>query len=194
MRFHSRSVFVVLCLILTAGCWVPETFTTSIHITKQHQYTFSYEGTMVFSEVLEKLQKGEHLSVQEDAALVKLVGDLRKDPHVTGAAYLGNGRARIILREEGQATPGTKFFMDLAEFQLAQNGGVRIVGMQKYDADARRALANGGVKLDGTIRLTSETDVLEHNAQSTPWFNGLFGSYKWHIDNKQFVVPTAVVR
>ena len=112
---------------------------------------------------------------------------------LVGAEYVGRGRMHVKLHEEGIMAPGGKFFMGFAQFLDAPNGAIRVQA-PSLGPDERKALQAGRLNLDGDIRMTTDLVVSEHNASATPWFGGLWGAYKWHVDKNQTVGPTAVMK
>ena len=177
----------------TLGCFVPEEFVATLEIDKDRNFQFTYDGTLVFAPSLSQIKQNGSLSVSEEAAMAQGVAELRRKPGVVSAAYAGRGRFRVQYREVGALTPGRALFMDLGKFEADPSGGIRISGPAMNPAD-QRAMADLGLKLDGTIRLKSAIRVVEHNASSTPWFGGRFGSYKWQVASAEASIPTALVR
>ena len=184
---------VLLGCFCLVSCWLPEKFDATLVIDKTRHYQFTYDGTLAFSTALDALKEKGRLSPEDDKAFQAEAAKMRKAKGVTRADYVGNGRMRVRLHEEGMVRPGTKFFMDLAEFQNGPNGSIRIVG-PTIGPDERKQLEASGLDLDGDIRMTSALVVTEHNASTTPWFGGLWGAYKWHVDKNQKVTPTAVLK
>lgn len=185
-------VLAVSCLCV-AGCWVPEKFDATLHIDKARQFQFTYDGTIAYSSALAAIKTNGALAANEENDMKAEVAKLKNEKGVSTAEYIGRGRMRVKLREEGQAQPGTKFFMDLVKFENAPDGALRIVG-PTMSADDKQQLLSSGLQLDGNIRLTTELIVVSHNAAATPWFGGLWGAYKWHLDRKESATPTIVLK
>lgn len=193
MRPGVRLGIVMAVGACLSGCFVPEQFTATLDIDKDRNFQFSYDGTIVFAPSLSQIKQNGSLSVSEEAAMVQVLGELRQKPGVASASYAGRGRFRIKYVEAGALVPGRTLFMDLGRFEADPGGGIRIRGPAIRPED-QKEMAELGLRLDGTIRLKSAIEVVEHNAASTPWFGGLFGSYKWHITAGEAALPTALVR
>jgi len=48
--------------------------------------------------------------------------------------------------------------------------------------------------LDWRIYVDTDAEVIEHNAQSEPWFFGLFGGYEWHVTSPDDPQPYILIR
>jgi hypothetical protein len=188
---HSSPVLIAACVGLF-GCFVPEQFDATLEIDKDRNYSFSYDGTLVFAPALSQIKENGSLSVGDEAAMAQGVAELRGRPGVTSVLYVGRGRFKIQYRETGAVVMGRTLFMDLARFEINSAGEIRITSPAVSPGD-QKELAELGLKLDGTIRLKSAIPVVEHNATATPWFGGRFGAYKWRI-TAQGSLPSAVLR
>lgn len=193
MRVFMRVVALVAVAACLASCFAPEQFQATLSIDKAHRYKFAYDGTVVFGPALDAIKQHGRLSPSDEAQLRNGVAALRRQPGVLTAEYAGSGRYKIQFRQDGMVQPGVTLFLNLIEFRADPSGGIQIRGAE-ITPDSRREMSGVDLKLDGRIRLTSEVPVISQNAASTPWFGGLFGSYKWHVTSAQQQVPMAVVR
>ena len=184
---------MVLSCVLAAACFAPENFDATLAIDKRRHFQFTYDGTIAFGPALGQIKQAGRLSAAEELQMQAQTADIRKMKGIVSAMYVGNGRYKIEYREAGLLQSGRTLFLDLIKFQSDANGGVRVIG-QSMPADVQKQMSETGLALDGRIRLTSEIPVVEHNAESTPWFGGLFGAYKWHVTSRQLLIPTVVIR
>lgn len=167
MKVSKTLGALMLHALFALGCFIPENFEASLHIDKERNYQFSYDGTIVFAPALSEIKGTGSLSAAKEAAMTQLVAELRSRPGVASALYVGRGRFRIKYRESGAVAPGKPLFMDLGRFEADPSSGIRISGPAINPSD-QKELADLGLKLDGTIRLKSAIRVVEHNASSTP--------------------------
>lgn len=188
-----KSIIVAATCFQAVGCWAPETFQASLAVDKARHYQFVYDGTIVYGPALGQIKERGSLTASDEQAMIQAVTELRKEPGIIRADYVGRGRFRIQFRQAGPIRAGDKLFLDLIRFSSEPQGGIRIQGVE-IPPSFRSEATTLGLALDGTIRLTSEIPIVEHNAESTPWFGGLFGAYKWHVTVDQKLLPTAVLR
>lgn len=193
MKRFAQTLLGGAFAILSLSCWVPERFVATLNVNESRQYQFTYEGTLVFSPALDEIGRKGALDATSERQMQAGVAEMRKSEGFVSAEYVGRGRARVVFRESGQIRSGTRVFMDLVEFQIDPKGQIHVKGAN-IDARDHRELRESGLNLDGTIRLTTALKVVEHNAESTPWFGGLFGSYKWHVGVEHALMPTIVLR
>ena len=75
--------------------------------------------------------------------------------------------------------PGDLFWIMAIKFD--DHGDIRISSISPDDDD-KQQLEAVGVKVSGEFSVDIErgVDVIEHNADSTPWFD-LFGKFTWNI-------------
>ena len=193
MKVLAKMGIAIAASICILGCWAPETFRASLAVNKARQYSFSYDGTIVYGPALGQIKERGSLTPSEEQTMRQGAAELRKQPGITSAEYVGNGRFKIQYRDAGAVQAGQKLFLNLIRFSNEVGGGIRIQGAE-INPQFRKDMRALGLGLDGTIRLTSEVPVVEQNAASTPWFGGLFGAYTWHVNADQKEWPTAVLR
>lgn len=193
MRQTIRHIVGIALSLLTLSCWAPEEFHATLNVDKTRRYQFVYEGTIVFAPALEEIKKSGGLPPDADRELQEAVLEMRNSPGFVNAEYVGRGRARVQFRESGVITSGKEVFLDLVKFNIDPAGRIRIQGADISLKD-QQGMKNGGLKLDGTIRLTTSLTVVEHNATTTPWFGGLFGAYQWHVGIGQQQMPTILMQ
>ena len=192
MKLRSRSLVAVAMSMSSLACYAPEKFDATLSIDKNRQYQFSYDGTIVHGLALMQLSDGKSLSASDEKSLASATTELRREPGIQSAEYIGRGRFRIQFKQSGGVRPGEKFFLDLIRFSAAPNGAIRVHGAE-LSPGFRKDAKSLGLALNGTIRLDSELPILEHNAASTPWF-GKFGGYKWTVSVDQSKLPTALIQ
>jgi len=92
-----------------------------------------------------------------------------------------NGRSQIqttVKREPGQRLN----LFDMLSISTDKDG-VTTISSPKVSAKDKQKLADAGIKMKGsfTVELPKNAEVIAHNADSTPKFFGVFGSYKWSV-------------
>ncbi len=185
-------VATILCIFLTS-CFVPEEFTATLNVDKNKNFQFAYEGTVAYFPALGAIKKQGQLSAAEDAEVKKAADTLRKEKGFTSVEYVGRGRFKVRYQESGPIQFGKKIFLELVEFQSAPGGGIQILGTD-ISPQSKKDLSAVDLKLDGTLKVTSDLKVTQHNATSTPWFGGLFGAYEWHMTLDQQKRPSILLQ
>ena len=193
MRHTACSIAGVALSVFTLSCFVPETFQATLNVDKARRYQFSYDGTIAFGLALDEIRKSGAMSLGSDEEMRELVLELRESPGFVSAEYVGRGRFKVQFRESGVITSGKEVFLDLVKFNVDRAGRIRVQGTNVSLKD-QRELKDSGLKLDGTIRLTTALSVVEHNAPTTPWFGGLLGAYQWRVGSAQQPLPTILLQ
>lgn len=184
-----RVVLAALLVLSLAGCLVPEKFTSDAVVNRDRHYAFNYSGTMVHApyrmEKSEKARLGKETpaaSAAREAEMTKLEKQLQaKDGGAfRKARYLGNGVFGVEYSTSGVLTkpyyfPGPE--AQIIRFVPEKNGTVTVQGSGK-DKDWAE-LKKIGLEVKGIFSLTTDADVLEHNAGKTPGL--LSKAYVWEI-------------
>ncbi len=179
-----------LCLV---SCWAPEKFTASLNVDKSKNFKFIYNGTIAFGPALGEIKQRGQLSAQGEAEMKKGEAALRKEPGFKSVEYAGDGRFKVQFEQTGPVENGKKVFIDIVEFRIGPDGRIWILGAE-LKPEGRQQLAAINLKLDGTIKVTSDLAVVQHNATSTPSLGGLIGAYEWKVTLDQKERPTIVLQ
>lgn len=184
-----KVVLAALLMLSLAGCLVPEKFTSDAVMNRDRHYAFNYSGTMVHvpyrMEKNEKAKAGKETSAASaarEAEMAKLEKQLQaKDGGAfRKVRYLGNGVFVIEYSASGVLTkpyyfPGPE--AQIIRFVPEKNGTVTVQGSGK-DKDWAE-LKKLGLEVKGVFSLTTDAEVLEHNAGKTPGL--LSKAYVWEI-------------
>lgn len=181
LRNFATILLVTFCI---TSCWAPEKFTATLHVKEDKTFTFAYEGTIAFGPALGEIKQRGQLSAEAEAEMKSGEAELRKEPEFKKVKYAGNGRFAVAYEETGTIQNGKEIFLELLEFRIAPDGQIWVVGVD-IPAENRRQLAEVDLGLDGTLKVTSDLPVSQHNATSTPKLGGLFGAYEWKITLQQ---------
>jgi hypothetical protein len=174
-----RKISVILFLsFLLSGCLVPEDFSAEINVAPDASYTFKYSGITAYTVAMAKKS-----SLERDAAIYRADAEkMMRRPEFKKAEYLNNGRYNLEI--EYRKKPGETLKMFDVFSVSTDNSGVTTVTSQLIKPGDRQQIENMGVQIKGrlSVRLPANVEVIEHNADSTPYFFGLLGDYSWHID------------
>ena len=181
---NGRVLMVMILTIVTSSCWIPENFDAVITINKDGSYTFAYNGTITFAPALAAAKEGE-LSPNDERDIQQEAAPIRQEPGFKRVDYEGKGRFRVVVERSLRA--GEPFYFiskDSQFFAVVPHPDHTItVSPIRPSADDLQQLNSIGAKMDGTLSVSvaSSVTVLKQNADTQPYFFGLFGAYKWQI-------------
>ncbi len=180
MKF-PRLAIVALSAAVLAGCLVPEKFTAQVAIKQDGSYDYAYAGTTAFAPALAQIRKVGKLSDKDEAALKGETENMKRDPDVRRAEYMGGGRYDLVVQGQKKSGQPLRLF-DFLNVRTDKDG-VMTISSPEINAKTRKELGELGIKIDGTleVKLPKNAEILSHNATSTPSFFGMFGAYKWKI-------------
>ena len=178
------SVALAVTLILS-GCFIPEEFDARIDIHQDGSYSLTYDGTLTFVPAILAMSQGKAPTTQDEAELQKISSEMRKDPGIKKSEYLGKGRYKVTFVHQEKA--GQAYYFLSREWQIfsirPQADGKIEMRSSRPDVKALEEPKTAGAKVDGTLQISVAfgVQVLEQNADSTPWLYGLWGAYSWRI-------------
>lgn len=188
------AVLLLLLLLITAGCYIPEQFDAKILINKDGSYSFTYDGTLTNWLVL-AAAKDKALTAKDEADLKKSVSELSQIPEFKKVEYQGKGRYKVLVQKAGKKGEPYHFLsQDLNYISiLPKADGTLEVRSFSVSAKDLKELKQMDAKIDGKlmVKLPRGMKVLQTNAQGKPKFFGLIGGYTWQIkkpDDAPFIV------
>lgn len=187
----------LICIILTAllaSCYLPEKFTATLHIAKDYTCTFEYAGTMVGAFALEGRATNAVFTVQDDATFLAFGQDFFKTENgFTKALYKGKGVWDVVWKTEGKLGETNHFLnKDLPIVGITiQSNKIVVKGMRLGTVDIKEA-RRLKLKLDGTIKVSTDCDIVSHNALKEPraWFGS--PTLTWNVTLDNPIAPEAV--
>lgn len=173
----KRFFLVLLFTFFLAGCLIPEQFSAEVKVAADGSYIFKYAGVTAYLVALSKVHHSESDNSLYRADAEKML----RRPEFKKAEYLDNGRYDLEIEYHKKAGEALKMF-DVFSVSTDKEGIMTISTVLVKPKD-RQQLEQVGVAIDGklSVSLPSNADVISHNASSTPYFFGLFGSYSWDI-------------
>jgi hypothetical protein len=118
--------------------------------------------------------------------------DLARDPAVKTIVSEGKGSFRVHYQREGVIGPNQLIALlrrdaALIRMKSMPDGRIFIAANGVKPADAE-AMAKFGVGMSGEFRITTDANVLQHNASEVRPF-GAYQVYIWKIDNPLSPMP-----
>lgn len=189
------ALLAVLCVLLLAGCWVPERYMARVRIEPDGSYTAYAEGTAVHPDAWRAMRrvqaearsgalKDDALKKAKEEALAPLLKDLeplRKDKRFDALQSIGDGRVRFSVSGTWKMDRDLLVFSELTTplaYAVGEDGTLRVRVKDAVHGRGARAL---GLATEGNLAVTlaEGVEVLEHNAQRVP--GSPLGSYRWSI-------------
>lgn len=183
--YYLLSMVTAVCLLLLAGCWIPENFVAHVKVQRDGGYTFTYDGSLAYAPVLPMAHDGS-LTEKDERELRNMAEDLKQETGYRELRYTGKGRFKVFAEKKGLPGEGYHFMsesMKIVSIQPRSDGSLKISGMRPSE-EVFKKLRSIGASMTGklTVSVPWGMQVLDHNAQSEPVFFGLFGGYTWEID------------
>lgn len=177
-------VLLLLLLLITAGCYIPEKFDAKILISKDGSYSFTYDGTLTNWLVL-AAAKEKALTAKDEADLKKATSELSQIPEFKKVEYQGKGRYKVLVQKAGKKGEPYHFLsQDLNYISVVPKpDGTLEVRSFSVSAKDLKELKQIDAKIDGklTVKPPRGMKVVQTNAQGKPKFFGLIGGYTWVI-------------
>jgi len=200
-------VFIAVLALTLAGCNLlfPEKIDATIHINSD--WTYSIEFTGILTDYVTRSARIDNGKLGQDEldSLKELEKTLKDDHRFRSVRYLGNESYEVEFYETGVLQSETTLigggiFATILTITPRQGDYVTVEGVdfngggEKDKADVKKALDRLGMGMDWRIRVVTDGEVVTQNAQETPWFFGLFGSYGWHIDSMDEPAPYMLIK
>lgn len=182
------AVLLLLLLLITAGCYIPEQFDAKILINKDGSYNFTYDGTLTNWLVL-AAAKEKALTAKDEADLKKATSELSQIPEFKKVEYQGKGRYKVLVQKAGKKGEPYHFLsQDLNYISiLPKADGTLEVRSFSVSAKDLKELKQIDAKIDGKLMVKPPRGmkVVQTNAQGKPKFFGLIGGYTWQVKKSE---------
>jgi len=194
-RLFSIVMGAVLVLMLS-GCFLPENFTAVVKVSKNGNFSFTYQGNLAFVPALSAIKDGS-FSAKDEKSLKEQVKELKKEPDFKDVQYIGKGRYKVAVEHAGKAGENYCFISDQLKIFSIENqkdGTIKIAAFElsKKDIDGLKTI---DAKVVGklTVSIEKGIQVIENNAQTEPKAFSPYGDYQWDIKNPESV-PLIVLK
>ncbi|MBL8645162.1 MAG: hypothetical protein JNK21_14615 [Rhodospirillaceae bacterium] len=190
----------VTSLALLASCWLPEQFETEIRFTSTGLYGVTYIGVITYAPLFGKIARGQISKEDVDRQIQQYLKFLKGDSAFKEINSIGNGRFQVRYEKEGQFAGNKQSFNFIsrqgAMFRLRTTEDAKMIlagsGQALLYADRFEEV---GLKMSGLIRVVTDAEVLEHNANfvrqsPTPGFT----QYDWRIRNLRDPPPRLIAK
>lgn len=195
-RDWLKRIGVLAALLLLSSCYIPDKFKGELRLSKYGDYSLSYKGDLMFAPILDDYRKNKIKPEDEAERQENIRRDLARDIAFRKIEAKGKGRfaveyERVGRLEKVQLTSLIRRDARLISLRSMENGAIVIRGNAMKPSDAQ-ILAELGLNMEGEFRITTDGNVVEHNATQVKPF-GTAKVYIWKIENPLSPMPQLVM-
>lgn len=194
----AAAAAAALCLL--ASCYIPDRFESEIRLTRDGAFGLTFVGLLTYAPLFGQIARGEIDPEKAEESNRLIQEQLKRDTAFKEVTPLGRGRYRVRFAREGRFG-GAMQMVNFATRQQAifrirttEDGLVQVNGSGQGQLYAER-FQEIGLTTQGLLRIVTDAEVLEHNAQftrasPTPGFT----QYDWRIRGFKDPPPKFVAR
>jgi hypothetical protein len=187
---------VLAALLLLSSCYIPDKFKSELRLSRYGDYALTFKGDLMWAPILDSYRKGNVTPENEADKINNILKDLVRDIAVKKAVSKGKGRFAVEYERTGrlgqvQLISLLRRDARLLSMRSSENNAIVIHGNSMKPSDAQ-ILAEMGLNMEGEFRITTDANVVEHNATSVKPF-GNARVYIWTIENALSAMPHLVM-
>lgn len=188
----SRIAAVLALTLALSSCYIPDKFHGELRLSKYGDWALNYEGDLIYAPILHDYADGKITSENEDERNNNIYKDLVRDPAIKDLKRVGKGRFHVKYDRQGrlgkvQLTALIRRDARMLALKSAEDGTIIVAGNGIKSSDAQR-MAELGISMQGEFRITTDANVLRHNATEVRQF-GQYKVYIWKIENALSQTP-----
>lgn len=197
LRHFKWAVAFVLAAGLS-GCYLPTKFVAEINIQRNGDYTLTYDGVLVSSNLVPGLMTGDPNEQEIAERIGGVHSDLGRDSAFRQIDYLGDGAFQVLYERSDNIFEHSSFnfvrqdskFISMA--YVRKTGQITIRG-SIIPENQRPALAEVGYVMTGELRITTDARVIEHNATGVVEAEGGGLTYIWVMRGLDATGPLLII-
>ena len=152
-----------------AGCYFPTRFVAEITTQRTGDYTLTYDGVLLSSNLVPGLMTGDPDQKEIDERLEGVFADLGRDSSYQTVEYLGNGAFQVYFEKSENIFERTSVAFIRTDNRFLSIAYVRRTGEITIRAsivpeNQRPRLEAIGFSMAGAFRVTTDARVIDHNA------------------------------
>ncbi len=191
-----RLAAIAALTLALSSCYVPDKFRSELRLSRYGDYAISYEGDLIYVPILYDYADGKITPDNETEKNDNIYNDLVRDPAIKDLKRSGKGRFAVKYEREGrldlvQLTSLLRRDSRILSMKANKDGTIVVAGNSVKAADAQQ-MAERGVTMKGEFRITTDANVIRHNATSVRTF-GQYTVYVWRIENPLSPPPQLVM-
>ncbi|ARJ65509.1 hypothetical protein WV31_07505 [Magnetospirillum sp. ME-1] len=191
-----KRIGVLAAVLLLSSCYIPDKFRSELRLSKYGDYSLTYKGDLMFAPILDDYRKNKIKPENEAERQENIRRDLARDIAFRKIESKGKGRFAVEYERVGrlgkvQLTSLIRRDARLLSLRSMENGAIVIRANAMKPSDAQ-ILAELGLNMEGEFRITTDGNVVKHNATQVKPF-GTSKVYIWKIENPLAVMPELVM-
>lgn len=191
-----KRIGVLAAVLLLSSCYIPDKFRSELRLSKYGDYSLTYKGDLMFAPILDDYRKNKIKPEDEAERQENIRRDLSRDIAFRKIESKGKGRfaveyERVGRLEKVQLTSLIRRDARMLSLRSMENGAIVIKANAMKPSDAQ-ILAELGLNMEGEFRITTDANVVKHNATQVKPF-GTAKVYIWKIENPLAVMPELVM-
>lgn len=195
--FVARLAAAIALTFSLASCYIPDNFHGELRLSRFGDWALTYEGDLIYAPILHDYAEGKITAENEDERNQNIYKDLVRDPAIKDLTRAGKGRFHVKYERMGrlgkvQLSALIRRDARLLALKSAEDGTIAIAGNGVKPSDAQR-MAELGINMRGEFRITTDANVLRHNATEVRPF-GQYKVYIWKIENAFSPSPHLLVQ
>jgi hypothetical protein len=159
-----------VCIVMLASCFIPDQYEAEVRITKDGSYGITFIGILTYAPLYGQIARGKIDDAHAKENERMFLEQLKRESAFKEVVSLGKGRYRVRYEREGRFAGNHQMvtFVSRQEpiFRVltTESGNVEVNGSGQGNKYAK-ALEEVGLNSSGLMRITTDAEVLEHNAQ-----------------------------
>jgi hypothetical protein len=191
-----KRIGVLAALLLLSSCYIPDKFRSELRLSKYGDYSLTYKGDLMYAPILDDYRKNKVKPEDEAERQENIRRDLSRDIAFRKIESKGKGRfsveyERVGRLEKVQLTSLIRRDARMLSMRSKENGAIFIKANAMKPSDAQ-ILADLGLNMEGEFRITTDANVVKHNATVVKPF-GTAKVYIWKIENALSAMPELVM-
>jgi hypothetical protein len=191
-----KRIGVLAALLLLSSCYIPDKFRSELRLSRYGDYALTYKGDLMYAPILDDYRKNKVKPEDEAERQENIRRDLSRDIAFRKIESKGKGRfsveyERVGRLERVQLTSLIRRDARMLSMRSKENGAIFIKANAMKPSDAQ-ILAELGLNMEGEFRVTTDGNVVKHNATVVKPF-GNAKVYIWKIENALSAMPELVM-
>ncbi|MGE5505696.1 MAG: hypothetical protein ACM31L_14845 [Actinomycetota bacterium] len=175
-----------LALVLTLGsCYIPDKYKAELRLSRYGDYAITYDGDLLYVPILHDYADNKIKPEEEESRQENIRRDMARDIAFKKIEPRGKGRFTVHYERMGrlgrvELVALVRRDARILSLKSFENGAIGVAANALKPGDAQ-TLAKLGIEMKGEFRITTDANVVEHNAAEVRPF-GAFKVYVWRMD------------
>ncbi|WP_299437165.1 hypothetical protein [uncultured Rhodospira sp.] len=198
LRAWLRALTVVLLLVpLVASCYVPDDFLAEVRINRAGEFGLTYKGTLTWAPLWRGIRRGELTEAEIAEKVENIRRDLVRYPGFETVEHEGAGRFRVFYQTSGRVDGDESYYFLRSNARviaiISRADGLLVVRTHGISDENKEHLLAAGMDTRGKMRVVTNNDVIQHNAQNRQDGPNGFVYYDWVIRSLTDEAPRIVM-